>query len=59
MEEYKNENKIFQRDNASIHAFMLTKSWIAENNIKVMDWPACSPDLNPIETLLDLFASEI
>ena len=25
--------------------------WIAENQIKVLDWPGNSPDLNPIENL--------
>jgi len=28
-----------------------TKRWLSEHRIKVLDWPAYSPDLNPIEHL--------
>ena len=40
---------IFQQDNATIHTSSSTKTWLARNNINVLDWPACSPDINPIE----------
>lgn len=59
LEENVNENLIFQQDNASIHVSKQTKAWFAENNVPVMDWPACSPDLNPIENLWGLLASEV
>lgn len=42
---------IFQQDNASIHTSRVTMDFLRERNIPVMDWPACSPDLNPIENL--------
>lgn len=27
-----------------------TKSWLANNGIRVMEWPAQSPDMDPIES---------
>jgi transposase len=42
---------IFQQDNASIHSSHKTRAWMIEQDMKVMTWPARSPDLNPIENL--------
>jgi hypothetical protein len=39
----------FMQDNAKIHTARIIKAWFAEQGIVVMDWPAYSPDLNPIE----------
>jgi transposase len=43
----------FQQDNAKSHASAFTKSVITAAGIRVIEWPSCSPDLSPIETIWD------
>ena len=40
---------IFQQDNAPPHTARITKQWLANNGIPVVNWPPYSPFLNPIE----------
>jgi len=40
---------IFMQDGAPCHRSKVAKTFLAENRIKVLDWPGNSPDLNPIE----------
>lgn len=42
---------LFQQDNARPHTAKLTKRFLTENHVRVVDWPAQSPDLNPIENV--------
>ena len=35
--------------NARPHSAAITRQFLATNNVNVLDWPANSPDLNPIE----------
>lgn len=49
--EFNRRNVVFQQDNDPKHTAGITKKWIADQNITVLDWPPQSPDLNPIEHL--------
>ena len=46
-------NVTFMHDNACPHSAAITWQFLATNNVNVLDWPAKSPDLNPIEPVWD------
>ncbi len=48
---YGDADLIFQQDLAPAHTAKGTKSWFNDHGVTVLDWPANSPDLNPIENI--------
>jgi transposase len=39
------------QDNVRIHTSHAARAWLASKRISIIDWPACSLNLNPIEHL--------
>jgi len=44
----------FQQDNATLHTCHVSRTFLRQNNVQVLDWPARSPDLSPIKQVWDV-----
>ncbi|KAK7094342.1 hypothetical protein V1264_007982 [Littorina saxatilis] len=44
---------VYQDDNARPHRARVVNDFLQQSGVNRMEWPACSPDLNPIENLWD------
>ncbi len=41
----------FQQDNAKPNTAAITTAWLRSRRVRVLNWPACSPDLSPVENI--------
>ncbi len=51
--------RAFQQDNAKPHNAAITTAWLRSRRVRVLNWPACSPDLSHIENIWRIIKRKI
>ncbi|GFY26330.1 transposable element Tcb1 transposase [Trichonephila clavipes] len=49
---------VFQQDNARQQVARIVQRFFVNHQIKLLPWPACSPDLSPIENMWSMVAHD-
>ncbi len=50
---------VFQQDNSKPYTAAITTAWLRSRRVWVLNWPACSPDLSPIENIWHIIKRKI
>ena len=50
---------LYQQDNSPVHTAKMVKTGFRKNDIKILDWSAQLPDLNPIKNLWSIVKKQI
>ena len=50
---------VLQQDGATCHTSKYTKEWCEIQNVRILQWPANSPDLSPIENICKLVKDKV
>ncbi|CAG8552720.1 8244_t:CDS:2, partial [Paraglomus occultum] len=54
-----NRQFCFQQDNSPIHKARAITDLFEHHNIRILDWPAYSPNINPIENLWAILKGKV
>jgi hypothetical protein len=56
---HRNNRFVFQQGNAWSHTVRPSMNFLQANNVNTLHWPSRSPDLAPIENVLDMLNRQI